>query len=30
MDHNVISLGGVVVTDFKQISESFGVFRMMS
>lgn len=30
MDHNVISLGGVVVSDFKQISESFGVFRMMS
>jgi single-stranded DNA-binding protein len=29
MDHNVISLGGVVVTEFKQISEKFGVFRMM-
>ena len=30
MDHNVISLGGVVVGEFKQIKENFGVFRMMS
>ena len=30
MDHNVITLGGVVVGEFKQIKENFGVFRMMS
>jgi len=30
MDHNVITVGGVAVRDFKQIKENFGVFRMMS
>ena len=30
MDHNVISLGGVAIDDFRQISDSFGVFRMAS
>ena len=27
MDHNMISVGGVAISDFKQLSETMGVFR---
>ena len=30
MDHNTASIGGVAISDFKQLSEIMGVFRLKS